>query len=49
MTNPCKLATFDLLTVTKEELTFMTKFKLTATRNDCAFRFSGHLGSAHPD
>lgn len=38
VTNPCKLAVFDLLKVTKEQLTFMTKFKLTATRNDCTSR-----------
>jgi hypothetical protein len=37
VTNPCKLATFDLLTVTKEQLNFKSQFELTATRNDCAF------------
>ncbi|KAM0752473.1 S-adenosyl-L-methionine-dependent methyltransferase [Meredithblackwellia eburnea MCA 4105] len=34
VTNPCKIATFDLLTVTKEELAFSAPFKLIATRND---------------
>ncbi|KAI5478855.1 protein arginine N-methyltransferase 1 [Pseudohyphozyma bogoriensis] len=34
VTNPCKIATFDLLKVTKAELNFVADFKLTATRND---------------
>ncbi|GAA5917764.1 hypothetical protein JCM8208_004848 [Rhodotorula glutinis] len=46
VTNPCKLATFDLLKVTKEQLTFMTKFKLTATRNDYVHAFLGWFDCA---
>lgn len=45
VTNPCKLATFDLLTVKKEELTFASQFKLVATRNDCEWRGDAVLWS----
>ncbi|KAL8293752.1 hypothetical protein RQP46_000453 [Phenoliferia psychrophenolica] len=41
VTNPCKIATFDLLTVTKEDLNFVAPFKLTATRNDYIHAFLG--------
>jgi protein arginine N-methyltransferase 1 len=34
VTNPCKIATFDLLTVTKADLNFVANFQLEATRND---------------
>lgn len=41
VTNPCKIATFDLLTVTKADLNFVADFKLTATRNDYIHAFLG--------
>ncbi|ORY88172.1 S-adenosyl-L-methionine-dependent methyltransferase [Leucosporidium creatinivorum] len=41
VTNPCKIATFDLLTVTKADLNFVADFKLTATRNDYVHAFLG--------
>ncbi|GAA5943583.1 protein-arginine omega-N methyltransferase HMT1 [Sporobolomyces koalae] len=46
VTNPCKLATFDLLTVTKEQLKFIANFKLTATRNDYVHAFLGWFDCA---
>ncbi|BGO91072.1 hypothetical protein NBRC10512_005835 [Rhodotorula toruloides] len=46
VTNPCKLATFDLLTVKKEELTFASQFKLVATRNDYVHAFLGWFDCA---
>jgi hypothetical protein len=35
-TNPCAVRTFDLLTVTKEDLAFAAPFSLEATRQDCS-------------
>ncbi|POY72204.1 putative Methyltransferase [Rhodotorula taiwanensis] len=46
VSNPCKLATFDLLKVTKEDLTFMADFKLVATRNDYVHAFLGWFDCA---
>ncbi|GAA5990766.1 hypothetical protein JCM10908_000006 [Rhodotorula pacifica] len=46
VSNPCKLATFDLLKVTKEDLTFMANFKLVATRNDYVHAFLGWFDCA---
>ena len=39
VSNPCKIATFDLLKVTKADLTFKADFKLVATRNDCEYDY----------
>ncbi|KAK4055939.1 Nuclear SAM-dependent mono-and asymmetric methyltransferase [Microbotryomycetes sp. JL221] len=41
VTNPCKVAVFDLLTVTKNDLAFKAPFKLIATRNDYVHAFLG--------
>jgi len=38
--------TFDLLTVTKEQLKFVANFKLTATRNDYVHAFLGWFDCA---
>ncbi|GAA5905844.1 hypothetical protein JCM6882_000476 [Rhodosporidiobolus microsporus] len=46
VTNPCKLATFDLLKVTKEQLAFVANFELTATRNDYVHAFLGWFDCA---
>ncbi|SCV67641.1 BQ2448_5252 [Microbotryum intermedium] len=34
VTRPCKIATFDLLKITKDDLKFVAPFELVATRND---------------
>ncbi|SGY16263.1 BQ5605_C012g06823 [Microbotryum silenes-dioicae] len=34
VTKPCKIATFDLLKITKDDLKFVAPFELVATRND---------------
>jgi protein arginine N-methyltransferase 1 len=41
VTNPCPVVTLDLLTVTKEELSFAAPFKLQATRKDYVHAFLG--------
>ncbi|KAG0654569.1 Protein arginine N-methyltransferase 1 [Rhodotorula mucilaginosa] len=46
VSNPCKIATFDLLKVTKADLTFKADFKLVATRNDYVHAFLGWFDCA---
>jgi len=46
VTNPCRLKTLDLLTVTKDDLAFTAPFALQATRNDFCHAFIGWFDCA---
>merc|ERR1711939_131454 len=46
VTKACPILNIDLLTVTKEELTFASQFKLVATRNDYVHAFLGWFDCA---